>query len=128
VTAMHDATESGVLGGLLEIAAAAGTGIRVDRAAIPVRPEVAAVCRAAGMDPYTSISEGTLLATVRPEHAAGVLAAFAAAGVAAAEVGEIVPAGEGRVVVDEGGESPLVAPPADPFWAAFARWAGGTGS
>jgi hydrogenase expression/formation protein HypE len=128
VTAMHDATEGGVLGGLLEIAAAAGTGIRVDLAAIPVRPEVEAVCRAAGMDPYTSISEGTLLATVRPEHAAGVLAAFAAAGVTAAEVGEIVPAERGRVVVEDGRESSLVAPPADPFWAAFARWAGGNGA
>ncbi|HET9672349.1 MAG TPA: AIR synthase family protein, partial [Actinomycetota bacterium] len=58
VTSMHDATEGGVLGGLLEVAAASGVGIRVDRDRIPVRPEVRAVCDHVGIDPYVSISEG----------------------------------------------------------------------
>ena len=52
VTSMHDATEGGVLGGLLEVAAASGTGMRVDLGAIPVRPEVRAVCDHVGIDPY----------------------------------------------------------------------------
>ena len=38
--------------------------MRVDQDAIPVRPEVRAVCDHVGIDPYVSISEGTLIATV----------------------------------------------------------------
>src|SRR5438132_12058038 len=71
VTAMHDATEGGVLGGLIEVADASEAGMRIDVEAIPVRPEVRAVCDHVGIDPYISISEGPLIATVRPQHADG---------------------------------------------------------
>jgi hydrogenase maturation factor len=63
VTSMHDATEGGVLGGLLEVAVASDVGMRIALDAIPVRPEVRVVCDHVGIDPYTSISEGTLIAT-----------------------------------------------------------------
>jgi hydrogenase maturation factor len=125
VTAMHDATEGGVLSGLVEIADASGVGLRIDRELIPVRPEVAAVCAAAGIDPYAAISEGTLLATVRPGHADGVLAAIRDAGVEAAVVGEVVPAAEGRVLRAGGAEQPLAHPGLDPYWAAVARLSAG---
>src|ERR1035438_9418474 len=35
VTAMHDATEGGVLGGLYEVAEASGVGLRINQSAIP---------------------------------------------------------------------------------------------
>ncbi len=66
VTAMHDATECGIWGGLYELAAAAGCGARVDRDAIVLPGAVAEVCRLFGIDPYASISEGTLLIACRP--------------------------------------------------------------
>ena len=65
VTSMHDATEGGVLEACTEVAVASDVGMRVQLDAIPVRPEVRAVCDHVGIDPYTSISEGTLIATVR---------------------------------------------------------------
>jgi hydrogenase maturation factor len=123
VTSMHDATEGGVLGGLAEVAAASGVGMRVDLAAIPVRPEVAAVCEHAGMDPYAAISEGTLIATVVPARAEGFLSALAEAGIDAADVGEVTAAAAGRVLVTGEGEVPLEHPGLDPFWEAFGRWA-----
>lgn len=123
VTAMHDATEGGVLGGLLEIADASDVGMVVDLSRVPVRPEVAAVCRAAGMDPYSAISEGTLLLTARAPHVNGVLTALTDAGVEAAEIGEILPRASGRELVVDGGARPLVHPGPDPFWGAFAAWA-----
>jgi hydrogenase expression/formation protein HypE len=123
VTTMHDATEGGVLGGLLEVAEASDVGMVVDLSRVPVRPEVAAVCEVTGMDPYSAISEGTLLLTARPEHAAGVLTALGDAGVDAAEVGEVLPRTSGRELVVAGRSRPLVHPGPDPFWAAFAAWA-----
>jgi hydrogenase expression/formation protein HypE len=124
VTAMHDATEGGVIGGLAEVAAASGVGLRVELGAIPVRPEVRTVCDRVGMDPYISISEGTLIATVRPEHTPGFLAALNDEGIDAAEVGEVTEPDRGTVLVMEGGrEQPLEHPGLDPFWGAFGRWA-----
>ncbi len=125
VTSMHDATEGGVLGGLLEVAMASGNGMRIDRDAIPVLPAVRAVCDHVGIDPYISISEGTLIATVVPDRAEAYVAALAAAGIAAAVVGEVTAPGEGHVLVVEGREEPLVHPGLDPFWGAFGAWAAG---
>jgi hydrogenase maturation factor len=123
VTSMHDATEGGVLGGLLEVAAASGTGMTIDRDAIPVPPEVRAVCEHVGIDPYTSISEGTLIATVVPDRAIGYVEACAREGIEAAIVGDVTDRSEGRVVVDVDGEHPLEHPGLDPFWGAFGAWA-----
>jgi hydrogenase expression/formation protein HypE len=123
VTAMHDATEGGVIGGLSEVAVAAHAGIRVDRARIPVRPEVRAVCDHVGIDPYTAISEGTLIATVVPERADAYVGALGEAGIEAAVVGELLPSVEGRTLVRDGREEPLRHPGLDPFWGAFGAWA-----
>jgi len=122
VTAMHDATEGGVLGGLAEVAAASEVGLRVELGVIPVRPEVRTVCDHVGMDPYISISEGTLIATVRPEHTKGYLAAVESEGIDAAEVGEVTEPYQGTVLVVDGKEQPLEHPGLDPFWGAFGRW------
>ena len=54
VTTLHDATEGGVLGGIFEIAQASGVGVRFDEQAVPIRPEVEAVCRLVGIDPLTA--------------------------------------------------------------------------
>jgi len=123
VTAMHDATEGGVLGALAELASASGVGLRIRLDAIPVRPEVRAVCGHVGIDPYSSISEGTLIATVRPDHADGFLTALADAGIPAAVVGEVTDPWSGAVLVDRGWERPLEHPGTDPFWAVFGSWA-----
>jgi hydrogenase maturation factor len=119
---MHDATEGGVLGGVLEVAAASGNGVRIDRDAIPVRPEVRAVCDHIGIDPYVSISEGTLIATVVSGRADAYIAALADEGIEAAVVGQMVPASRGRTVLTGGVEAPLTHPGLDPFWQAFGAW------
>jgi len=123
VTSMHDATEGGVLGGLLEVAIASGNGMRVDRDRIPVRPEVRAVCDHIGIDPYTAISEGTLIATVVPGRAGAYVEALAGEGIEAAVIGEIRSLEEGRTLLTEGREEPLTHPGLDPFWGAFGAWA-----
>jgi hydrogenase maturation factor len=123
VTSMHDATEGGVFGGLTEVASASRVGMRVELAAIPVRPEVRAVCEHAGMDPYTSISEGTLICTVVPGRADAFVSALADGGIDAAVVGQVTDAERGVVLVTDRGEEPLEHPGLDPFWGAFGRWA-----
>jgi hydrogenase expression/formation protein HypE len=128
VTSMHDATEGGVLGGLLEVATASGTGIHVDRDRIPIRPEVRIVCDHVGMDPYTAISEGSLIATVVPERADAFVDELLRGGIDAAIVGELRPATDGHRIVVDGREGQLLHPGLDPFWGAFGAWATGSGA
>ena len=122
VTALHDATEGGVLGGLIELALAAGRVLRVERARIPLSAEAHAACEAFGVDPYRALSAGTLIATVRPGRAGAALAVLAAAGIAAADVGEVGGTGGALELVEPGGEVvTLREPPPDPYWDAYAR-------
>jgi hydrogenase expression/formation protein HypE len=124
VTSMHDATEGGIWGGVLEIGQAANVGLVVHREAIIVRPEVRAICDLFGIDPYPASSEGTLLITCRPHRAAAVIDRLGCEGIAASVAGEIVPPDEGVNVVVSGRLEPLE-PVADPFWPAFQRAVGG---
>jgi hydrogenase expression/formation protein HypE len=122
VTSLHDATEGGVLGGLLELARACGHDLVVARARIPLTPEARAACEVFGTDPYWTLSEGALIATARPARVDAVLAALAEAGIPAAEVGEVVPGtGALRLAEPDGATSVLTEPVADPYWPAYAR-------
>lgn len=121
VTAMHDATECGVWGGLFEIASASKKGMIIDREKIIVLPEVEKICRQFGMDPYSSISEGTLLITVRPEKACELLRKLKEKNIEASAIGEILKEEKGIKVIEDGKERVLEHPRLDPFWTAFAR-------
>ncbi len=121
ITCMHDATECGIWGGLYEIARASRTGMRIDKEAIILGEAPRRVCEHFGIDPYASISEGTLIATVKEEKAAAVLAALAARGIPASVIGEVTQAKHGVKVKEGGRERALEHPVTDPFWAAFAR-------
>lgn len=117
VTAMHDATEGGIVGGLNEMAAGAGVAIDIDTDAVPVAEGVFPVCDAAGLDPWRVTSCGTLLVTVDPADAEAVVEALEARGTSAAVAGAVSD-GAGLYVDGERAE------PADTdaSWAAFRRF------
>jgi len=122
VTAMHDATEGGVLGGLLELAKACGHDVRVERSKLPLSAPVGAACAMLGVDPYWTLSEGTLILCTAPERAPLVLHELSEDRIPAAIVGEVLP-GKGKLWVAEpdGGVSTVDAPQPDPWWAAYER-------
>lgn len=70
---MRDPTRGGIAATLNEIAQQSGVGFRLEEAAIPVRPEVAAACELLGLDPLNVANEGKLLAVVAPERAERLL-------------------------------------------------------
>jgi len=119
VTALHDATECGIWGGIYEIAQAAGLGARVEQEKIVIEDGVAEICRYFGIDPYASISEGTLIIACRPHKAETVVAALGQKGIKSSVVGEFVPPEKGMTLVRNEVEGKLVHPIVDPFWRAF---------
>ncbi len=121
VTAMHDATECGVWGGLYEVAKASRVGMRIEKEKIIVLDEVEKICSKFGMDPYSSISEGTLIITCKEKKVEQLLKRLAQKKIAASVVGEVIPEDKGIILVEKGREKPLDHPRVDPFWPAFAR-------
>jgi hydrogenase maturation factor len=119
VNAMHDATEGGVLGALYEVAEASGRGILVDLEKIPVFPEVAGICRLFGMRPLHSISEGTLVMTVRKDRCEDLLSLLKSKGIDAAEVGTVLDERQGKKVSEGGSTEELPPPGKDDFWRAI---------
>ncbi len=121
VTTMHDATECGVYGGLFEVSHASGLGMVIHKEEIIVQERVQKICDLFSIDPYSSISEGTLIITVRPHKSQEVLSRLSERGIIASIVGEMVPVEKGISVVEGGEESRLDHPRVDPFWEAFGR-------
>jgi len=119
VTAMHDATECGVWGGLYELAQAAGLGVKVEKERIVVEDCVEEICSYFGIDPYASISEGTLIIACREHKAREVVEALSKKGIKSSIVGELTEPGNGMILVSEGTDGKLQHPIVDPFWKAF---------
>ena len=119
VTAMHDATECGIWGGLYELAEAAGLGVRVEQEKIVIADCTTEICDYFGIDPYASISEGTLIIACRPHKAEEVVRLLSREGICSSVVGEFTPPEEGMVLIKGGREERLKHPIVDPFWNAF---------
>jgi hydrogenase expression/formation protein HypE len=120
VTAMHDATEGGVMGGLFEIAAASGVGIEADERLFVYPDEVRMVCEAFGIDPVKAIAEGGLLVAARPGKSAGIIARLKRKRIASSVVGRVVANRRRRTLVRADGRAEALAVPGqDPFWPAF---------
>jgi hydrogenase expression/formation protein HypE len=121
VTAMHDATECGVWGGLFEVAQASNVGMVIDKEKIILQDVIKKVCDLFKIDPYSSISEGTLIITCRPNRAGEVIRRLDDKGIPASIVGEVTNKEKGIQYSEYGNLRQLIHPKVDPFWAAFGK-------
>ena len=122
VTAMHDATECGVFGGLYEMASHSRVGMNINVGDMVLQDEVKRTCECFGIDPYVAISEGTLLATAKKTKAKAVVRALKEEGIPASISGEAVPVEEGIHVFEKGKSRRLEHPKIDPFRGKFEEY------
>jgi len=99
---LRDATRGGVASVLNEIARAAGVGIVVREAEVPIAPAVAGAAELLGIDPMYVANEGKFVAFAAPEAADAALAALREVEGCerAAEIGEVRAEPPGMVVVE----------------------------
>jgi len=114
-TAMHDATEGGVLGAIYELAVASGVGVEVDVERIPIRPETRQICACFGIDPLRLVSSGALV--VAAPAGGRIVEALARLGVSAAVVGRAT-AGPMELLTSRG-RAELAPPESDELWTAL---------
>jgi hydrogenase expression/formation protein HypE len=121
VTAMHDATEGGVLGGLAEMSEASARDFVIDPGEIFVSKETRALCALFGIDPPNSLSEGTLLVTCRRDSTSGLVRRLRRSGLHPAVIGRVGGRG-GRLLANwNGGRKRPIVPRADPYWDAYTK-------
>lgn len=119
ISSMHDATECGIWGGVYELAQAAGVGVRIEKEKIVVEECVNEICELFAIDPYKSISEGTLIITCRDNKADQLIRIFQDENIKASIVGELIEPKYGMKLIEHGKEKKLLHPTVDPFWQAF---------
>jgi hydrogenase maturation factor len=119
VTAMHDATEGGVIAAVFELAYASGHGAEVLLSEIPVAAETKEICRLFHIDPLISLSEGSLVIACRPGRTKKLLAKLQAAGMGASMVGRLTER-QGFCGFDsKGAKQTIRYPRFDPYWKAY---------
>jgi hydrogenase expression/formation protein HypE len=120
VTAMHDATEGGVIGGLFEIANASGVGMGIEEDSFIYPEEVKMVCDAFHIDPISAIAEGSLLITARPTHSGVIIEKLKGIHIDASIIGKVTKDQETRIIKRlDGSVVQLAIPDQDPFWPVF---------
>jgi hydrogenase expression/formation protein HypE len=107
VHAMHDPTEGGLATGLWEMAVAAGVGLEIDEASIPILPETAALCAQFDLDPLGVIASGALLIACPSSETETILAGLGSEGISAAPVGRVVERGQACTLRGPNSKRPL---------------------
>lgn len=121
VTAMHDATEGGVIAGIIELATASELGAVVNVDDIKTSEETREICKLFRIDPLVSLSEGSLLLACRPFATDRVLSRLASKGIPSQLIGKLSSKFKGCRGVTSNGTRILRYPSADPYWKAYTR-------
>jgi len=121
VTSMHDVTEGGLLGALYELSEASNTGLEIDLSKVIVTDEAAKICELFKISPYRSLSEGTLILTVKPEMASAVQQVLDLKEIKNAVIGKIVDSKKGKWTKNADRCEILGKPEDDPYWEAYSK-------
>jgi len=120
VTAMHDATEGGVIGGLFEIANANNVGMEIDESLFILPDEVSMVCDTFHIDPLAATAEGSLLVTAHSTHSDKIMKNIKKQEINASIIEKVTDDKKTRVLKRKNGQTiPLIIPNQDPFWPVF---------
>jgi len=119
VTAMHDATEGGVIAAAMELAMASDLGMELDLDEIHVSQETEEVCRLFRIDPLTSLSEGSLIIACRPTKTKRLLNKLRSSGIDVEKIGKLTAQRRGIYGTCKQGRFRLHYPKSDPYWKAY---------
>lgn len=120
VNAMHDPTEGGIIGGILEMADASKLGVKIYKDKISVRTETALICKLFKIDPLRLISSGALLISTNPKYSEKILKRLSEEGIQAAIIGEFLPNSNQRIInLENNEEMNLTRTKSDHLWKAL---------
>ena len=117
--AMHDVTEGGVLGALIEMADASGLGFLLDLGKIPVPDEVERVAKLFEIDPLIAVGAGSMLISIKPGFEEKLIQTLGENGTPATFIGEFTTEGSKMILKRDGQIEEAKFEGRDPYWEAF---------
>ena len=113
ISAMHDPTEGGLLGGLYELALLSRTGFTIDSGSIYIYPQCEALCRKFNLDPLRLIASGALIVISPPEDAGKIIKNIRKHRIRADIIGEVTSLNKGYNIIKDGKTYPAAIPVID---------------
>jgi len=109
VTSMHDITEGGLFCGIAETAIASKLGVLIDKNKINVLPEPSELSKIFNIDPYSTISSGSLIISIDPEFAGDLINLLAKNGIVSEAIGKFTKDESKYLIVDgNNGEKAMI--------------------
>lgn len=108
IKSMHDPTEGGVYTGVAEMTIASNTGILIEEQKINVLPESKILSEIFNLNPYNTISSGSLLIAVNQENSSGLIALLSKNKIFAEQIGKFTPKDKGLLVKKKDGKKELL--------------------
>lgn len=118
ITAMHDVTEGGVVGAVIEIAMASGNGALIYDDKLSVGIPQKKVCDLFSLDYRMCIGAGAMLITCNNNHKNLILNALKLENIPCTEIGEIID-NQQVSIIEKGKLKPAIYNERDPYWSAF---------
>lgn len=117
--ALHDVTEGGLLGAIVEMAEASGCGFRVDSDQLPAGEAGKQICEFFEIDFRLCVGAGSMIMAVKAGKEEQLVGSLKEQEIPAVVVGEMVPEENGNVLVEDGQERSFEFDGNDPYWNAF---------
>lgn len=119
ISAMHDVTESGVLGAVYEMAIASGNGVRVENELLPKGHVQEQICKLFEIDSRFCIGAGSMVIAVKKEAAQNVIQRLQQQHIKASLIGEFTEKESGYKLTENGQSKDMPYFNQDPYWVAF---------
>lgn len=113
ISALHDPTEGGLATAAQELADAAGYGVMLEEASIPILPETRAISEALEIDPLGLLASGSLLAAAEPDAVRDIIDLARKRDIVVSDIGCIVSAPKSLLRRADGNIVPLREFPSD---------------
>jgi len=101
INSMHDPTEGGLFCGIAEMAIASNLGVLIEKTKINVLPEPIELSKVFSLNPYNTISSGSLLISIEEEFTADLINILTENGINSELIGNITSKKDNYLVIDD---------------------------
>jgi len=101
INSMHDPTEGGLFCGIAEMAIASNLGVLIEKTKINVLPEPTELSKVFDLNPYSTISSGSLLISIKEKYTADLIDLLTKNGIYSELIGNFTSEKEKYIVIDD---------------------------
>jgi hydrogenase expression/formation protein HypE len=124
VHAMHDTTEGGTIGCLVEMSLASNLGFELDMESVRIDDSTEKICKLLSIDPLKLIGSGSLLIACSKKDQGHIISTLKRNDIECTKVGRFLPEKEGRILKSKFGDSTKIVDVSiqDELWPSLSKY------